>query len=71
MIRLDSFLVQILITKIDDYLIVKIKTKRTIFCAFKLPHNIGSNKCDVVFFFKKDNWVWVVYAKPCLTSSKI
>jgi hypothetical protein len=71
MTRMDSFLVQILITKNDDYLIVKIKTKRTVFWAFKLPHNTSSNECDVVLFFKIDNWVWVVYVKPYLTSSNI
>lgn len=57
--------------KNDDYLIVTYESKMNIFWTFKLLHNSGSNECDVVFFSKKDNWVWVVYAKPCIISSKI
>ncbi len=47
------------------------KAKQIVFWTFKLLHNSGSNEGDVVFFFKKANWVWVVYVKPYLISSKI
>jgi hypothetical protein len=71
MTTMDGYLDMILITKNDDYLIVTYKSKTNSFMDLQITTQYGSNKCDVVLFFKKDNWVWVVYAKPCLTSSKI